>query len=99
VARRLDLSDSELAAALFGVAAGSVPALLLAGRILHRMEPARVCVVTALVFSAALPLIGVAGGVWQLTAILMVLGAASGVLDVAMNTLARRRPVQGMTER
>ncbi|MFD2794882.1 MFS transporter [Promicromonospora vindobonensis] len=82
----LDLSDSELGVALFGVAAGSVPALLLTARILDHARSGPVCVVTALVFSASLPLIGVVDGLWQLTGVLMLLGAASGVLDIAMNT-------------
>ena len=86
VKRLLDLSDSELGIALFGVAAGSVPALLLTARVLDRVRSGPVCVVTALLFSASLPLIGVVDGVWQLTGVLMVLGAASGVLDIAMNT-------------
>ncbi|GAA4696895.1 putative arabinose efflux permease, MFS family [Promicromonospora umidemergens] len=86
VKRLLDLSDSELGIALFGVAAGAVPALLLTARILDRARSGPVCVVTALLFSAALPLIGVADHVWQLTGALMLLGAASGVLDIAMNT-------------
>lgn len=82
----LDLSDAELGAALFGVAAGSVPALLLTARVLRRLRSAPVCVVTAVAFSASLPLIGLVDTLWQLTAVLVVLGAASGVLDVAMNT-------------
>lgn len=82
----LGLSDSELGIALFGVAAGSVPALLLTARVLDRVRSGPVCVVTALVFSASLPLLGVVDGVWQLTGALMVLGAASGVLDIAMNS-------------
>jgi MFS family permease len=86
VKRLLDLSDSELGLALFGVAAGSVPALLLTARLLDRVRSGPVCVVTALLFSASLPLIGAVDGVWQLTGVLTVLGAASGVLDIAMNT-------------
>ena len=82
----LDLSDSELGIALFGVAAGSVPALLLTARVLGHVRSGPVCVVTALLFSASLPLIGVVDGVWQLAGVLMLLGAASGVLDIAMNT-------------
>lgn len=82
----LGLSDSELGIALFGVAAGSVPALLLTARVLDRVRSGPVCVATALLFSASLPLISVADGVWQLTGVLMALGAASGVLDIAMNT-------------
>lgn len=82
----LDLGDSELGIALFGIAAGSVPALLLTARILDRVRSGPVCGVTALLFSASLPLVGVADDVWQLTGVLMLLGAASGVLDIAMNT-------------
>ncbi|WP_165362844.1 MFS transporter [Promicromonospora panici] len=84
----LNLSDSELGIALFGVAAGSVPALLLTARILDRVRSGPVSVVTALSFSVSLPLIGVVDGMWQLTGVLMLLGAASGVLDIAMNTAA-----------
>ncbi|WP_061712640.1 MFS transporter [Kocuria palustris] len=82
----LGLSDSELGIALFGIAAGSVPALLLTARLLDHLRSGPVCVVTAAIFSAALPLIGAAGNLWQLTGVLIVLGAASGVLDIAMNT-------------
>lgn len=88
VKHSLGLSDSELGIALFGVAAGSVPALLLTARMLDRVRSGPVCVVTALFFSASLPLIGAADDVWQLTGVLMLLGAASGVLDIAMNTAA-----------
>lgn len=82
----LGLSDSELGIALFGVAAGSVPALLLTARVLDRFRSGPVCAVSALIFSASLPLIGAVDDGWQLTGVLMVLGAASGVLDIAMNT-------------
>ncbi|GAB2477541.1 MFS transporter [Promicromonospora xylanilytica] len=86
VKQLLDLSDRELGTALFGVAAGSVPALLLTARILDRVRSGPVCVMTALLFSASLPLIGLVEDVWQLTGVLMLLGASSGVLDIAMNT-------------
>ncbi|KUG54806.1 MFS transporter [Kocuria palustris] len=82
----LGLSDSELGIALFGIAAGSVPALLLTARLLDHLRSGPVCVVTAAIFGAALPLIGTTGSLWQLAGVLIVLGAASGVLDIAMNT-------------
>ncbi|MFB9317483.1 MFS transporter [Cryptosporangium minutisporangium] len=84
----LRLTDGELGLALFGVAAGSVPALLLTARLLRSLRSGAVSVVTALIFGGSLPLIGAAGDAGQLTAVLVVLGAASGVLDVAMNTSA-----------
>lgn len=58
---------------MFGAAAGSVPALLLTARILHHLRSAPVCVVTALIFSASLPLIGVVDTMWQLAGVLMAL--------------------------
>ncbi|NMD57006.1 MULTISPECIES: MFS transporter [Tsukamurella] len=83
---RLGLSDAALGAALFGVAAGSVPALLLTGRLLHRVDGGIVCRGSAAIFAAGLPAIATATGPVSLGLILAALGAASGVLDVAMNT-------------
>lgn len=85
VKRLLDLSDAELGVALFGVAAGSIPALLLTGRLLEHVRSGPTCVVAALLFGGSVPLIGVVDTGWQLTGVLMLLGAASGVLDIAMN--------------
>ncbi|WP_089339068.1 hypothetical protein [Blastococcus mobilis] len=50
----LGLSDTELGVALFGVAAGSVPALLLTARALAVVKDTHLCIVAALMFSAAL---------------------------------------------
>ena len=84
----LDLSDPDLGIALFGVALGSVPTLFATGRILRRVQASTVCRISALVFISALPLLGLADGLVELTLALVVLGAASGALDVAMNTAA-----------
>ncbi|SHN39207.1 hypothetical protein [Cryptosporangium aurantiacum] len=50
VQERLQLTDSALGLALFGVAAGSVPALLLTARLLRSLRSGAVCVGTALLF-------------------------------------------------
>lgn len=85
---RLHLSDGALGLALLGVAAGSVPALLVTGHILRRVPARVVCILASVAFPAALPLITSARGVLSLTIVLAVLGASVGCLDVAMNTAA-----------
>ena len=83
---RLDLSDAALGAALFGVAAGSLPALLLTDRLLRRVDGRVVCLASGAAFAAGLPAIAIAAGPLGLGLALAALGATSGVLDVAMNT-------------
>lgn len=84
----LGLDEPQLGIALFGIAVGSVPALLTTGRLLRVHSSRSVCRVAGLVFAGALPLIGMAGGLASLTLALVLLGAASGALDVGMNTAA-----------
>lgn len=83
---RLALSDSEFGLALLG----SVAAMLLVTRLLRRVSDIAVCSGAVLLFPAALPLIDLTTNLADLTAVLMLLGAASGALDVAMNALAVR---------
>ncbi|MEL4356306.1 MULTISPECIES: MFS transporter [unclassified Luteococcus] len=86
VKHALALGDGQLGAALLGIAAGSVPALLLTGRLLQHLRPGPVSVVSALAFAASLPLISRSGSLFELIGALVLAGAVSGVLDVAMNT-------------
>lgn len=86
----LDISDGVLGAALFGVAAGSVPALFATGALLRRVPPRTVCRLAAITFAAGLPLIALAENGFQLGLVLAVLGAANGCLDVAMNAAGIR---------
>lgn len=94
VVAELELTDGALGVALFGVAAGSVPTLLLTARALRRVSAARICRLSGVAFAAALPLIPLAANLAQLTGALVVLGAASGALDVAMNTAGVHRERQ-----
>jgi MFS family permease len=94
VAADLELTDGDLGIALFGVAAGSVPTLLLTARLLRRVSAKRTCQLSGVAFAAALPLIALATNLAQLTSALVVLGAASGALDVAMNTAGVHRERQ-----
>ncbi|EHR62042.1 MFS transporter [Saccharomonospora cyanea] len=88
VKEELALSDSALGLALWGIALGSVPTLLLTARLLRRVSARTLCRVSALVFAAGLPLIAAAENLVTLTLTLVLLGAASGMLDIAMNAAA-----------
>lgn len=88
VKSHLSLTDGQLGWALLGVAAGSVPALIGTARLLRSVSARSVCIVSSIVFAGALPLIALASSGWHLGIALAVLGAASGCLDVAMNTAA-----------
>ncbi|MDV6012435.1 MFS transporter [Haloechinothrix sp. LS1_15] len=84
----LALSNAELGVALLGIALGSVPALLVTGRLLRRVPARTLCRASGFAFAAALPLIAAATDLATLALALLTLGAASGVLDVAMNAAA-----------
>lgn len=86
VKNNLGLTDADLGIALLGIAGGSVPALIMTAKLLRHVKEIYVCVASAIVFSTALPLIPLTGDLIGLTAVLLLLGAASGALDVAMNT-------------
>lgn len=88
VKAQLSLTDGQLGWALLGVAAGSVPALIGTARLLRSVPARSVCIASSIVFAGALPLIALASNGWHLGIALAVLGAASGCLDVAMNTAA-----------
>jgi MFS family permease len=87
VVARLGLADAELGVALLGIALGSIPAMLLAARWVRSGDALAPCVITAVAFPLALPLVSLAGGLPSLVAVLALLGALSGGLDVSMNTL------------
>lgn len=90
VKERLGLLDSEFGIALLGIALGAVPAMLVTARILRRVRDTALCAITTIAFPAALPAISITTGLESLTTALIILGAASGGLDVAMNALATR---------
>ena len=90
VKERLGLLDSEFGIALLGIALGAVPAMLVTARILRRVRDTALCAITTIAFPAALPAISITTGLESLTTVLIILGAASGGLDVAMNALATR---------
>jgi MFS family permease len=88
VQRRLGLGDAALGAALFGLAAGALVAMPLVGALADRRGSGPATRVLALVFCACLPLPALAPSFAWLLAALVVLGAANGGMDVAMNAQA-----------
>ena len=77
-------SVAELGVALVFVAAAALPAMFATGLLLDRLGP-RVLPISAVLFGLAVLLPGLADSVWQLVLALVVVGAASGALDVSIN--------------
>jgi MFS family permease len=82
---RLDISKSVIGLCLLAMAIGALLAMPIVGQVLHRVPSRRVVRVTAAVwpFTLALPLL--APSPVSLAALLFVVGAANGSMDVAMN--------------
>ncbi|WP_246633089.1 MFS transporter [Pseudonocardia nigra] len=90
VQERLALTDAELAVGLFGLAAGSVVALLGAGPLITVIGSRAGAAAGAFVLCAGLVLVAFAPGLALFVAALAVLGVGNSVLDVAMNAHAAR---------
>lgn len=88
VQRELGLSDGLLGLALLGTAAGALVAMPTTGWLIARRGSRAVTTAAALALCAALPLPARAPDLAWLIAALALLGAANGVLDVAMNAQA-----------
>jgi MFS family permease len=87
---RLGLTEGELAIGLFGLAAGSVFALVGAGALVTLIGSKRTSVLGATVLCAGLPAVAAAPDLALFVAALAVLGAGNSLLDVAMNAHAAR---------
>ena len=96
VQARLELSDGELGLALLGAPVGLVAAVWPAGAWIARAGSRRVGAVGAAGYVVALVLPALAGNLGALMGAMFALGAASGMLDVAMNaqgvTVERAHP-------
>lgn len=85
VAADLRISDAHLGVALLGIAAGAIPAMASAKRLTRQVPATWVCVVSAALFAAGLPLITMARDTVAVMGVLVLLGMASGLCDVTMN--------------
>ncbi|WIX81297.1 MFS transporter [Amycolatopsis carbonis] len=84
------LSAGQLAIGLFGLAAGSVVALVAAGPMLTKIGSRRGVVIGATVLCAGLPLAALASNLVAFVGALVVLGVGNSLLDVSMNAHAAR---------
>jgi len=87
---RLGLTAGQLAIGLFGLAAGSVLALVGAGALVTLIGSKRTSIVGATILCAGLPAVAAAPDLALFVAALAVLGAGNSLLDVAMNAHAAR---------
>ena len=81
---RLALTDQELGLALFAVPVAAVPAMLFTGRVTDRLAQHALPIVTA-IFALGVVLTGLAQSRPAFTAALLVVGGASGAIEVALN--------------
>ena len=88
VKERLGLGDGLLGVALLGMAVGALVAMPIVGALVSRFGSRRIVGVTALVLAASLLAPALAPSLFFLVPALLLLGAANGGLDVAMNAQA-----------
>ena len=86
VERRVHASDGQLGLALAAIALSALPATAVAGRVVDRYGADRVLRVCLGAFGLTVPLAGLARSLPTLTAALVLLGVATGALDVVVNT-------------
>jgi MFS family permease len=87
VKQQVDASVAGLGAALLFISLGALPAMVVAGRLSDRLG-GRLVAPALLLFAGAIVLPGLAHSVVWLGIALVAVGAASGALDVAINTAA-----------
>ncbi|MFF7247520.1 MFS transporter [Embleya sp. NPDC008237] len=91
----LALDDRQLGLALFAVPVAAVPAMLLTGPLARRLGPRTLPLVTA-AFALGTLAVAAAGSRWTFAAALLLIGAASGAIEVALNaTTAAREALTG----
>jgi MFS family permease len=86
VQERLKLSSSALGIALLCAAVGALVAMNIAGYLASRFGSSRITVVAGLLFCGSVPLLALAPSLPILMVALVVFGATTGSMDVAMNT-------------
>ena len=86
-------TDGQLGVALLLLAAAALPAMLSAGRLVDRFGERTLAPATA-AFAAAALLPGLVDSLWALYGSALLIGAASGTLDVAMNAAVATNEVR-----
>ena len=88
IQQRLGLSEGMLGIALLGVALGSIISMPLSGIMCHQFGSRRVTTIATFSFCLTLPLPILASNLPLLIITLVALGAATGSMDVSMNSQA-----------
>jgi MFS family permease len=88
VKMQLGLSDAGLGSVLFALPVGLMSSLPLSGWLVSRLGSKRVMLMAALMYAAALVLLGLAVNVWQLVGGLFLFGLFSNMCNIAVNTQA-----------
>jgi MFS family permease len=86
----LALTDQQLGLALFAVPVAAVPSMLFAGRLAQRLAQHTLPLVTG-VFAVGCLLVGIAPSILAFTGALLVVGGASGAIEVALNATTAAR--------
>lgn len=88
IKHNLDLSDTQLGLALFGMALGTVAGSRLGGALISRFGSRRAVLAGMPAMGAVLVLAALAGGLYTLVVALAAFGVMLAIVDVAMNTEA-----------
>lgn len=82
----LHLSDAALGGVLFAMPVGQLSAMALSGYLVSRCGSRKILTLAAILYPAALVVLGSVGEVWALTAGLFCFGIASNLCNIAVNT-------------
>lgn len=88
IKHNLDLSDTQLGLALFGMALGTVGGSRVGGALISRFGSRRAVLAGMPAMGAVLVLAALAGGLYTLVVALAAFGVTLAIVDVAMNTEA-----------
>lgn len=83
---KLDLSNATLGLVLLGMPIGSILAAQLTSAVIGRIGSWMLTLISSIIFFFTLPLTVLAPSLWTIIPVLMVLGATTGLRNVAMNT-------------
>jgi MFS family permease len=87
IQRQTGTSEAQIGVALLCVALAALPAMLAAGRLADLVGP-RLVPIGLVLFGATATLPGLAKSFWVLTLLMLTVGVATGVLDIAINAHA-----------
>jgi MFS family permease len=86
IKNKLHLSDGALGAVLFALPVGQLAAMGLSGYLVSRFGSKRMLSIAALLYPAALVLLGTVTETWQLVTGLMVFGVCANLSNISVNT-------------